>query len=107
MNASSPEGLKVQADTFGTSSIPSVLSPEDVADAAMRRLRAEIVDKYGTVKAFAPLLHGIGYEALNDNLAGRSDMRLSVLYEILGLLGMDQVEFARRVLQDAEGHQES
>ena len=81
--------------------VASVPSPEDLADAAMRRLRAEIIDKYGTVKAFAPLLSGIRYEALNDNLAGRSDMRLSVLYECLAVLGMDQTEFTRRVLEDS------
>jgi hypothetical protein len=71
----------------------------------MRRLRAEIIDKYGTVKNFAPHLEGIRYEGLNDNLAGRSDMRLSVLYECLSLLGLDQVDFATRVLKDLEGPQ--
>lgn len=82
--------------------VARVLSPEDLADATMRRLRAEIVDKFGTVKNFARELTGIGYEGLNDNLAGRSDMRLSVLYECLAVLGMDQSEFTRRIVADAE-----
>lgn len=85
----------------GAAIVAKVLSPEDLADATMRRLRAEIVDKYGTVKNFARELNSIGYEGLNDNLAGRSDMRLSVLYECLAVLEMDQTEFTRRVVLDA------
>ena len=83
----------------------AVPSPEELADAAMRRLRAEIVRQFGTVKAFAPHLTSIKYEGLNDNLAGRSDMRLQVLYECLAVLGMDQAEFVRRALADAEDPQ--
>lgn len=72
----------------------------------MRRLRAEIVDKFGTVKNFAPHITSIGYDALAANLAGRSDMRLSVLYECLAVLGMDQTEFTRRIVADAESRSE-
>jgi hypothetical protein len=97
----------MQVHTYGTATVAGVGTPEEIADASMRRLRAEIIDQYGSVKEFAPHLKGIRYEALNDNLAGRSDMRLSVLYEILALLGLDQMEFARRVMQDASGPRQS
>lgn len=88
--------------TYRAASVTRVPSPEDIADATMRRLRAEIIKKYGNVKNFIPELDGlIGYEGLNDNLAGRSDMKLGVMYTVLDKLGLDQVEFARRVMQDA------
>jgi hypothetical protein len=100
--------LEVQASLSVTDTpsqgakVASVSSPEDLADAAMRRLRAEIIDKFGDVKSFAPLLEGtISYYGLNDNLAGRTDMKLMVLYKCLDVLGMDQAEFARRVLADS------
>ena len=102
MNAIQQPEIRIEATTIGRASVANVLSPEEVSDATMRRLRAEIIDKFGTVKKFAPLLSSIGYEGLNDNLAGRSEMRLNVLYECLAVLEMDQVEFARRVMTDAE-----
>ena len=102
MNAENQPEFRVEATTIGTARVTNVLTPEVIAEATMRRLRAEIIDKFGNVKTFAPRLQSIGYEGLNDNLAGRSDMKLSTLYECLALLDMDQVEFARRVMQDAE-----
>jgi hypothetical protein len=87
----------------GTDKVSFVPSPEQIAEVTMRRLRAEIEAQFGSVKAFMPELAGvIGYDSLASNLAGRSDMRLSVLYACLAALGMDQAEFARRVLMDLE-----
>jgi hypothetical protein len=77
-------------------------SPEEIAAASMSRLRIEIIRKYGTIKAFHEHIHSIGLEGLKLNLNNKSDMRLSVFYECLALLDMDQAEFARRVLQDVE-----
>ena len=94
--------FRVEATTIGTATVASVLTPEEIADATMRRLRAEITDKFGSVKAIAPHLKSVGYYALIDNLAGKTDMKLSTLYECLALIEMDQVEFARRVMTDAE-----
>lgn len=108
MTTTPKPSVAMQVHTYGTASVARVLSPEEIADATMRRLRAEIIDKYGTVKEFVPELGGvIGYEGLNDNLAGRSDMKLSVLYACLDKLGLDQVEFARRVMQDAANPRQS
>lgn len=100
------EAVTMNVNTFGTASVAPVLTPEQIADATMRRLRAEIIAQHGTVKAFASELKTIRYEALNDNLAGRSDMKLSVLYECLAALGLNQVEFATRVMQDASNPQQ-
>ena len=107
MTASSSTQHTANENTTRPAKVAIVATPEDLADAAMRRLRAEIVNKFGTVKAFAPHLSTIKYEALGDNLAGRSDMRLSVLYECLAVLEMDQAEFVKRVLADAEDPQRS
>lgn len=96
--------VRVQSTTSTGSSVSSVPTPEDIANASMRRLRAEIETRFGSVKAFAPLTSMSAY-GLNDNLAGRTDMKLKVLYEILALLELDQAEFARRVLADLEAPQ--
>ena len=102
MNAKKHTIMRVDASLTGTAIVTNVLSPDEIEKATMRRLRAEIIERFGTVKNFAPLLSSIGYEGLNANLAGRSDMKLSTLYECLALIEMDQVEFARRVMTDAE-----
>ena len=87
--------------------VPSPPGPEEIAAASMSRLRLEIIRKYGTIKAFHENIHSIGLEGLKLNLNNKSDMRLSVFYECLALLDMDQAEFARRVLRDLEDLQRS
>jgi|SRR5690606_3503464 len=91
----------IQATVTVAGRVSGVPTPEQIADATMRRLRAEIVDRYDSVKDFAPLLKTISYRGLNENLKGKSDMKLSTLYECLAVLELDQMEFTRRVMQDA------
>lgn len=93
--------VNIQATVAATANVSSMPTPEQIADATMRRLKAEILDRFASVKEFAAELKTISYYGLNDNLKGKSDMKLSVLYECLSVLGMDQMEFTRRVMQDA------
>ena len=87
--------------------VPTPPSPEEITAATMSRLRIEIIRKYGTIKAFHENIQSIGLEGLKLNLNNKSDMRLSVFYECLALLDMDQAEFARRVLRDVEDLRQS
>jgi hypothetical protein len=93
--------VNIQATAVTSAKVSDMPTPEQIANATMRRLKAEILDRYDSVKTFAVELKTISYYGLNDNLKGKSDMKLSVLYECLAVLGMDQMEFTRRVMQDA------